>query len=115
MPHCCPQKQQWVFTSRSGSTLVERRAPVIDERCGPKRSMMRLESTGTWATALPHLSRIQVPPPQRALRQSEKGAAAARTDLLVVAAVRQLVVEPELLLDGREIANHRQRRVWLMA
>ena len=35
MPHCCPQKQQCVFTRRSGSTLVDRRMPVATDRCGP--------------------------------------------------------------------------------
>jgi hypothetical protein len=35
MPHCWPQKQQCVLTSRSGSTLVDSRTPVIDDRCGP--------------------------------------------------------------------------------
>ena len=28
MPHCWPQKQQWVLTSRSGSTPVSSRCPV---------------------------------------------------------------------------------------
>src|SRR5678816_2795397 len=111
MPHCCPQKQQCVFTSRSGSTLVDSRSPVIDDRCGPKRSMMRIGSTGTSATALPCLSLIaclaeagrqrraavQILAPQRALRQSEERPAASGTDLLIVAASCQLVVKPELL------------------
>jgi hypothetical protein len=28
MPHCWPQKQQWVFTSLSGSTAASTRGPV---------------------------------------------------------------------------------------
>src|SRR4026208_486949 len=98
MPHCCPQKQQWVLTRRSGSTLVERRTPVIDDRCGPKRSIIRSGPTGTSATAgtlpPPRASACRVPPPQRPLRQAEERPATLRADLLVVPAVRKLITEP---------------------
>ena len=46
MPHCWPQKQQWVLTSLSGSTLVDSRSPVIADRCGPNCSMIFSSSTG---------------------------------------------------------------------
>src|SRR5215207_7627596 len=129
MPHCWPQKQQCVLTSRSGSTLVDSRIPLIDERCGPKRSMIRSGSPGTSATAaiLPlvrHLARpagsgsrpcIQVLTPQLALRETEKGAPAAWTHLLVMAAVSQFVTEPELAFDDRQVADHRDRRIRLAA
>src|SRR6476646_10131217 len=49
IPHCCPQKQQCVLTSRSGSTEVDSRAPVIDDRCGPKRSVIDRSSQGSVA------------------------------------------------------------------
>lgn len=49
MPHCCPQKQQWAFTSRSGSTLVDRCRPVMFETCGPNRSMILSSSAGSVA------------------------------------------------------------------
>jgi hypothetical protein len=34
IPHCCPQKQQCVFTNRSGSTLVESRQTGMDYPTG---------------------------------------------------------------------------------
>src|SRR5688500_5434447 len=118
MPHCWPQKQQWVLTSRSGSMLVDSRAPVIADRCGPKRSMMRTGSTGISATTatLPLVgTAVHVLPPERALRQPEERAPAPGADLLIVPAARQLVPESKLLLDGDEVANHGHRRVGLPA
>src|SRR6188474_3195441 len=114
MPHCCPQKQQCVFTSRSGSTLVDRRTRVIGDRCGPNRAMMGRGSTGTSAT-LATLPLVEVLLPQRSLRQTEHCAAALGTDVLVVTAARQLVAKAEFLLDGGEITHHQLRGIRLPA
>src|SRR5262245_16022165 len=40
MPHCWPQKQQWVLTSRSGGCVRSSPQPPggVKARCGPKRS-----------------------------------------------------------------------------
>src|SRR6476646_5981285 len=117
-PHCCPQKQQWVFTSRSGSALVERRAAVVPERCGPKRSMMFSSSAGILATALPFRRRAhrQLFVPGAALREPEQRAAAFRANLLVVIGPAiHLVGEPELAFDRREIPHHHRGRVRLAA
>src|ERR671910_136146 len=93
MPHCCPQKQQCVRTSRSGSTVVFRssmgRVAIVDD------------------------SIRQRVLPQRTLREAEERPAATRADLLVV--IRSftwlhLVAESELLLDSCEIAHHQLRR-----
>src|SRR5262245_23558837 len=115
-PHCWPQKQQCVFTSRSGSALVESHRPAAGDRCGPKRSMMCSSSVGIVATVLQtsdfRLQTFCMPCP--ALRQPEQRAPAARADLLVVrgAAFRiHLVRETELTLDGDQIADHDRRRV----
>src|SRR6476661_6919949 len=112
-PHCWPQKQQCVFTSRSGSTLVDSRTPVIADRCGPNRSMIRRGSTGisatfgylclsfvTWPAEALGRRRpgVQIPLPQRPLRQTEHRAPALGADVLIVPAARQLVAKAEFLL-----------------
>src|SRR6186713_1076755 len=116
MPHCCPQKQQCVFTRRSGSTLVEARAAVVPDKWGPNRPMIARSSAGSVAirSALPLTRKcgrclhagIQVCLPQSSLRQAEEGPSALRADLLIVAAVGHLVREPELALYSGEIAHH---------
>src|SRR3954465_11592770 len=119
MPHCCPQKQQCVLTSRSGSTLVDRRIPVIAERCGPKRSMMRRGSAGISATN-GHLHvpiftwhGVRVLSPQRSLRQAEEGAPALGADVLVVVAVRQTLSKANFLpADGRSRTIGREAKGW---
>src|SRR5262245_52210991 len=77
--------------------------------------MIRMGSTGTSATRVTRPSVIQVLPPQGALRQSEQRPATSRTDLLIVAAIRKLILESQFLLDDREIPNHRLRGEWLAA
>src|SRR6187200_885932 len=88
MPHCWPQKQQCVFTSRSGSALVDRRAPVGADRCGPYRSMMRSSSTGIVAISLlldcGKPLGLAAGLPGAALGEPEERAPAARADLLIV-------------------------------
>src|SRR5262245_4397721 len=114
MPHCCPQKQQCVLTRRSGSTEVESRTPVIDERCGPNRSMMCRSSTGSvairdlrrylWSSV--SFGRVEMLSPERALSQTKQRAPALRANLLIVRAAVHLVREPELAFDRSEILNH---------
>src|SRR5262245_35926472 len=53
--------------------------------------------------------------PQGALREPEERATAPRADLLIMAAVRQLVRESELSLHGLEIPHHHRGRVRLPA
>src|SRR5262245_53322259 len=102
MPHCWPQKQQWVLTRRSGSSALE--PSVRADRCGPNAFVIASSSTGNFA--------ISPLPPQRALREAEHGAPARRADLLVVRrATGGLVLEAELALDRDQIPDHRRRRV----
>src|SRR5262245_18368740 len=80
--------------------------------------MIRSGSTGTEATPLPRLpfaAVVQVPAPQRALRQPEARPAAPRAHLLVMTAAGHVVVEPELALDRREVTDHLERGVRLAA
>ena len=116
LPHCWPQKQQCVLTRRSGSTLVESRTPVIDERCGPNRPIILNGSTGTSATpSYPLLVRhghsgtaTTTPPvPVRTTPgdTSDRPPGSARR--------RKLIPESELALDGRQVADHRHRGVRL--
>src|SRR6266545_6935223 len=100
MPHCCPQKQQCVLTSRSGSMLVDRRAPDMLDRCGPNCAVIRRSSTGSVAIV------CGLRTPESALRKAEQPAAAARTHVLIMPAVGQRVREPELVFHTRQVANH---------
>src|SRR5262245_46912150 len=121
MPHCWPQKQQCVFTSRSGSALVERRTPVMLDRCGPKPWMICTSLTGSVAMGSRRTCRrvaVSLVAPQGGLRQPEKSPTTTRTNLLVVvsgAGCRHLVRESELTLDRHEIAHHRGRGIGLSA
>src|SRR4051794_40892660 len=91
MPHCCPQKQQCVFTRRSGSTDESTRRPVGYDRSGPNvasRSGLRGGSAAIGAS-------LRGPPgdgaprgrcgPQVSLCQGEQLAPAGGADVLVVA------------------------------
>src|SRR5262245_30846376 len=114
MPHCWPQKQQCVLTSRSGSVLVESRTLSTTERCGPNRSMIFSESTGMVATVSPFGRRVavgQLIAPRGALCQTQQCATASRAYLLVVfGAVFHLVRKPQLLLDLGQVPDHHRRR-----
>src|SRR4029079_11992893 len=112
-PHCCPQKQQWVLTSCSGSALVDSRTPVIPERCGPSRSMIFSSSTGRVATLSSARHAAGQPfAPGPGLRQAEQRATAARADLLIMTGTSvHLVGEPQIALDGDQIPHHHGRRV----
>src|SRR5262245_10648481 len=107
-PHCWPQKQQCVFTSRSGSALVDLRRPVGTDRCGPNCSMILSSSTGMVATSAPG----------GCLREAEQRAPASRTDFLIVAgAARRIHVvrEAKLAFDDDEVAHHHRRGEGLAA
>src|SRR5262245_5830467 len=111
-PHCCPQKQQWVLTRRSGSVLVESRRPSIAERCGPNRSMMCSGSTGRVAMVLAVRRRHSVRQmfaPRPALSETDQRPPAARAYLLIVfGALLHLVGESELLLHQGQVSDHHQ-------
>src|SRR5436190_6734921 len=118
-PHCWPQKQQCVLTSRSGSTLVDSRTPLIADRCGPNCSMIFSGLTGIVATISPRVDRDaprQVLAPGARLRKAEQRTAATGADLLIVlVALIHLVRKPKLAFDGGEIPHHDCRRVGLPA
>src|SRR5262245_57756304 len=118
-PHCCPQKQQWVFTRRSGSALVDNRAPAMPDRCGPKRWMIFSGSTGIVATVSSRGRRRalrQSVAPGASLRQAEQRPPAARTNLLVVLrALLHLVRESQLPFHFGQVAHHHRRGVRLSA
>src|SRR5262245_12557553 len=97
MPHCWPQKQQCVFTSRSGSADVESRSPAMYERGGPNRRMMPTSSVGIVATSASLRLLRGLRAPERRLREPEERPPALRADLLVVLPAFHLVAEPELL------------------
>src|SRR6516225_865309 len=111
-PHCCPQKQQCVFTNRSGSVLVESRKPVIVDRCGPYASMIFSGSAGRIATTSPLGGAFaQSVAPGLALCQAEQRASASRADLLIMIGALHVVRKAQLTLDRRQVPNHHGRRV----
>src|SRR5262249_33939931 len=118
-PHCWPQKQQCVFTRRSGSALVDRRMPAITERCGPNRSMIFSGSAGIVATMSPGRGGggvAQALAPCPGLGETKQRPAATRADLLIVlGALVHLVRETQLPLDDHQIAHHHRRGVRLPA
>src|SRR4029450_4198112 len=63
------------------------------------------------APALPEALVVELRPPKGPLREPEERPPACGTDVLIVAAVRKLVLKSEFLLDHREIADHRCRRI----
>src|SRR5262245_24019627 len=124
MPHCWPQKQQCVCTTRSGSTLLARRAPSEYARCGPNWWMIWRGSTACVAMMSTHKkgSRAihlvgQCLAPHLALGEAKQDAAAARADPLVVLDLRvgHLVLVAEPLLDCNQILDVHARGVGLAA
>src|SRR5689334_22181894 len=104
MPHCCPQKQQCVLTTRSGSTAASMRRPVGYARSGPNFASSSGLRGGSAAIGLCLLLRGV---PQVSLGHGEHLAPAARADALVVAggvigpfvAVAQLPLDEDQVLD----------------
>src|SRR5262249_7994152 len=103
MPHCWPQKQQCVLTSRSGSTEESMRWPVGYTFKGPNlasRSGVRGGSAGIGGS-------LEGCVPQVPLRESEQLPPAGRTDVLVVAGgvLGPVVTIAELSLDNDQIID----------
>src|SRR5262245_39971574 len=80
MPHCCPQKQQCVLTSRSGSTEESTRWPVGYAFNGPNLASSSGVRGGSAAIGIS----LEAGVPQVSLREGEKLPPAGRTDVLVV-------------------------------
>src|SRR5215831_9161412 len=103
MPHCCPQKQQCVLTSRSGSTEESARWPAGYAFNGPNLA----SSSGVRAGSVAIGSSLERGVPQVPLREGEQLAPAGRTDVLVVArgAIGHVVVIAQLVLDRDQILD----------
>src|SRR5262245_27153594 len=104
MPHCWPQKQQWVLTSRSGSRAVSSRCPVWYDRSGPNLC----SSSGVAGASVAmraDLARFGVP--GRVLREGEHLPPARRADTLVVPGLlaRQFVAVAQFPFDQDEILH----------
>src|SRR5690606_31040711 len=119
MPHCWPQKQQCVFTRRSGSMPVSRRMPEEKERCGPKASMICSFSRGRVAMGG---GGYELGPGRGAAEEfplsgGQKGAFARGTNELIVPGVgiRDGVIVSEPLLHMRQILRVHDRHVRLAA
>src|SRR5262245_43114656 len=139
MPHCWPQKQQWVGTRRSGCTPVSSSEPATYANEGPKGSgdvasvcvpsgveivaVLLAEGALTEPrvgvrrrrrlplAALDH-DPAALTPPQLPLRQREQRTPARRADPLVVAdrGIGALVGEAELSLDRDQVLGVHARR-----
>src|SRR5262249_23740668 len=109
MPHCCPQKQQCVFTSRSGSTEASTRWPVGYDRSGPNRASRSGVRGGSAAIRAPPRPRGG---PQAPLSEGEHLSPASGADVLVVATgvLRPLVAVAQLALDGDQVLDVDLRR-----
>src|SRR5262249_31604059 len=106
-PHCWPQKQQCVRTTRSGAPTGVHPPGGTSWQCGPKRSTRLSSGAGSLAT-----SRFL---PQRARRERQQSAAARRTDVLIVTCRLELVVNVELCFDPLQIRHVERRRKRLAA
>src|SRR5690349_21550715 len=96
MPHCWPQKQQWVWTRRSGACVRSSPQPPggVNDGCGPKRSTSAASGSGGLATRAPL---------DLELGGGERRPLAGRTEILPRLAFRRLVIEAELAEDEGEI------------
>src|SRR6516164_2740012 len=103
MPHCCPQKQQCVLTSRSGSTHESARWPVGYALNGPNLA----SSSGVRAGSAAIGSSLGRGVPQVPLREGEQLSPAGRTDVLVVArsVLGPVVAITQLPLDDNQIID----------
>src|SRR5262249_47053395 len=104
MPHCWPQKQQWVLTSRSGSADVSSRSPDWYARSGPNFASSSGVAGGSVARRAA-LGRFRFP--GRVLGEGEHLPPARRADALVVPALLawHLVVIPQLRLDLNQVLH----------
>src|SRR5690242_12484539 len=109
MPHCCPQKQQCVFTSFSAGWVDSSRQPPggVNCWCGPNFSIRTSGDCGGLATSLLL---------QAKLGHRERLALARRTQLLPIAGrSRHRIVEAELRQNKLEVVNVHARGVALAA
>src|SRR5262249_8445326 len=104
MPHCCPQKQQCVFTSRSGSTAALTRCPPGYMRSGPNAVSSSCVSGGSAAIGAPSVVSGRR---QGALGQRQHLTPAGGADVLIVPAAhrRQFVAVSHLALHLDEILD----------
>src|SRR5436190_6876819 len=61
MPHCTPQKQQWVFTSLSASPAAPQPPAGVSLRCGPYWAISASSVTGILATACSRIAKERLP------------------------------------------------------
>src|SRR5204863_7207934 len=109
MPHCCPQKQQWVLTSLSAGCRDSSRQPPggTKFRCGPYRSISA--STGMGGLAMCVLLQTQ-------LRGCDRLALARGAELLPMAGrPRDRVVKIQLRENNLQVLNVHARREPLSA
>src|SRR5262249_43122891 len=113
MPHCCPQKQQCVLTSRSGSTEASTRWPVGYAFNGPNLA----SNSGVRGGSVAISSSLERGVPQVPLRKGEQISPAGRTDVLVVAqrVLGPVVAIAQFLLDHDQIIDVDLRRERLLA
>src|SRR6516164_6831082 len=75
MPHCTPQNEQCVFTSRSGCAAASQPPAGASAGCGPYSSMRDERSAGSLAIALDSFDgyalRASQPPPPAARAEVE--------------------------------------------
>src|SRR5262249_50148641 len=103
MPHCWPQKQQWVFTSRSGSTDESIRRPVGYDFSGPNLA----RSSGVKGGSAAIRSPFPCGGPELPLRQAQHLPPAGGAHPLVVAGgvLGPVVPVAQLPLDADQILN----------
>src|SRR6185369_12384126 len=101
---CWPQKQQCVFTSRSGSPIALQPPGGTWFTCGPNCSTSAETSAGSFAID-PSGKSSPRGGPQAVLVQGQVPAAAGGADILVVGPVRELVLDPERGLDPLQVLD----------
>src|SRR5262245_38285036 len=113
MPHCCPQKQQCVLTSRSGSTEESARWPVGYAFNGPNLASSSGVRGGSRAIGPSRERGV----PQVPLREGEQLSPAGRTDVLVVArrVLGPVVAVAQFPLDSDQVIDVDLRRERLPA
>src|SRR5262249_55613315 len=113
MPHCCPQKQQCVLTSRSGSIDESMRWPVGYAFSGPNLA----SSSGVRGGSAALGSSLEGGVPQVPLRESEQLPPAGRTNVLVVTGgvLGPVVAIAQLPFDNDQIIDVDFRRERLVA
>src|SRR6266536_6118593 len=102
MPHCWPQKQQWVLTSFSGASCCHPPGGTY-WRCGPYRSASDSSDCGGLAMAGSLVAKLGGSDTK--LGASDRLAFTRRTESLPVSGVGKRVVKAKLGQDGPQIAD----------